>query len=196
MAKHLQEKVEKIEEMGILNSGDIVLDIGCNDGTTLKFFSEDFTRVGIDPTVGKFNAKKYPSNIKVNPDFFSKSSFEALQLAKKLRLSMSFSMFYDLPDPVGFAQDIARCLKKYCIWIFEQSYLPKKCLRQIPSIQYAKSTSKFYSLKQIIYILERAGLRCIDVTFNDINGGSFSVTAAQGDSAIRFFKKENRRNQE
>ena len=38
---------------------------------------------------------------------------------------------------------------------------------------------EFYSLKQIDWILSRANLKVIDVEFNNINGGSFSVTAAK-----------------
>ena len=38
---------------------------------------------------------------------------------------------------------------------------------------------EYYSLKQIIWILDRANMKVLDVEFNNINGGSFSITAAK-----------------
>ena len=41
---------------------------------------------------------------------------------------------------------------------------------------------EYYSLKQIKWMADRVGFKIIDIEFNDINGGSFSVTAAKNDS--------------
>jgi hypothetical protein len=41
---------------------------------------------------------------------------------------------------------------------------------------------EFYCLKQIIWIAAAAGLEVIDVEFNDINGGSFSIVVAKQNS--------------
>ena len=38
---------------------------------------------------------------------------------------------------------------------------------------------EFYALKQINWIADKAGLKVLDVEFNDVNGGSFSITAAK-----------------
>ena len=57
MTKHLQDKVEKILSLKILSDGDVVVDIGANDGTTLGFYPSSFLRIGIDPTGEKF--RKY-----------------------------------------------------------------------------------------------------------------------------------------
>jgi hypothetical protein len=37
---------------------------------------------------------------------------------------------------------------------------------------------EYYALRQIKWMIDRAGLKIIDVTFNAVNGGSFAVTAA------------------
>jgi NDP-4-keto-2,6-dideoxyhexose 3-C-methyltransferase len=41
---------------------------------------------------------------------------------------------------------------------------------------------EFYALKQINWIAAKSGLKVLDVEFNDINGGSFSITAAKATS--------------
>ena len=41
---------------------------------------------------------------------------------------------------------------------------------------------EYYGLSQIKWITDKVGLKIVDVNFNDINGGSFSVTVAQKQS--------------
>ena len=70
MVQHLKKKVETIREIVQLSSGDLVVDIGSNDGTTLGFYPEDLTLVGVDPTAGKFR-DYYKRHISVVPDFLN-----------------------------------------------------------------------------------------------------------------------------
>ena len=44
---------------------------------------------------------------------------------------------------------------------------------------------EYFSLQQIRWLLERAGLKIVDVSTNDTNGGSFAVTAAKASSLHR-----------
>ena len=51
MVQHLENKVRQILSMGVLDRGDLVLDIGSNDSTTLRAYPEKvYDLVGIDPT--------------------------------------------------------------------------------------------------------------------------------------------------
>lgn len=183
MVSHLKSKVESIVKLNLLKEGDIVLDIGCNDGTTLKFFKESYERVGIDPTADKFK-NKYPKNIRIANEFFSKAVYDSLSLKGKATIITSFSMFYDLPDPVKFAREIAECLDSNGVWVFEQSYLPAM-LRANSFDTICQEHLEFYALKQILFILEQANLQCIDVDFNEVNGGSFSIVAAHKTSPLK-----------
>jgi hypothetical protein len=70
MVEHLDKKVKKILSMVNLQKGDLVVDIGSNDSTTLQAYpSNGSTLIGIDPTGIKFS-NYYPSNIQLIPDFF------------------------------------------------------------------------------------------------------------------------------
>jgi len=178
MVKHLQAKVKKILASGVLQPGDIVIDIGSNDATTLRSYPENqYKLVGIDPTGIKFNSY-YPPEIMLVPEFFSADAVAKAVNNKKAKVITSFSMFYDLEDPIAFACEIEGSLADEGVWIFEQSYLPAM-LRTNSFDTICHEHLEFYALKQINWIAKKAGLKVLDVEFNDINGGSFSITAAK-----------------
>ena len=183
MVEHLGRKTAGIESLIQLNAGDVVLDIGSNDATLLKSYgTAGLTLVGMDPTAEKFRSY-YPDHALIIPDFFSAARF-LREAPKKARVITSIAMFYDLDAPVVFARGIAEALAHDGIWHFEQSYMPSM-LRATSYDTVCHEHLEYYSLANIIRILEMAGLELIDVRFNKINGGSFAVTAAHRGSAIR-----------
>jgi hypothetical protein len=184
MVKHLQSKVKSIIDLNILEENDLIVDIGSNDATTLKTYpQEKYQLVGIDPTGIKFSSY-YPSTVKLIPDFFTATILKKNFPNQKAKVITSFSMFYDLEDPVQFARDIEDSLDEDGIWIFEQSYFPFM-LKTNSFDTICHEHLEFYSLKQINWIADKVGLKIIDVDFNKVNGGSFSVTAAKKLSAHR-----------
>jgi hypothetical protein len=64
------------------------------------------------------------------------------------------------------------------IWHFEQSYMPSM-LRMNSYDTICHEHLEYYSLGVIKTIVERAGLKIVDVVMNAVNGGSFAVTAAK-----------------
>jgi len=177
MVRHLQGKVHRLEAYAGLRSGDVVLDIGSNDATTLKAYQvPGLERIGIDPTGAKFR-EYYPSDIQLVPDFFSRENFEKA-CSKKARVVTSIAMFYDLEDPTEFGRQIAAVLADDGIWHFEQSYMPSM-LRTNSYDTICHEHLEYYSLTALCGILEAAGLRLLDVQMNAVNGGSFAVTAAK-----------------
>jgi NDP-4-keto-2,6-dideoxyhexose 3-C-methyltransferase len=183
MVRHLHSKVAAILALDLLKSGDLVIDIGSNDATTLKAYPQDGYRlVGIDPTGRKF-LSYYPSTIQLVPDFFSAQVVREACKGAKAKVITSFSMFYDLEDPVAFAREIAGVLHQDGVWIFEQSYLPTM-LRTNSFDTICQEHLEFYAFRQIEWIVREAGLKVLDVEFNDINGGSFSIRAAKQASIL------------
>jgi NDP-4-keto-2,6-dideoxyhexose 3-C-methyltransferase len=184
MVAHLTSKVKNILTKDVLRDGDLVVDIGSNDGTTLKLFpAGKYSLLGVDPSGSKF-IDYYPPDVKLIADFFSEKIVDEITSGKKAKVITSFSMFYDLEDPVAFAQEIEATLEDDGIWIFEQSYLPAM-LEANSFDTICHEHLEFYCFKQIEWIAKKAGLKVIDVEFNDINGGSFSITAAKVNSSIQ-----------
>jgi NDP-4-keto-2,6-dideoxyhexose 3-C-methyltransferase len=188
MTMHIESKILRILDKYTPTAGDLIVDIGSNDATALKKYPQDtYELVGVDPTGSKF-IEYYPESIKLIPDFFSSQVLEDKLPGKKAKVITSFSMFYDLEDPVAFACDIEKTLADEGIWVFEQSYLPSM-LETNSFDTICHEHLEFYALKQIMYIARRAGLKILDVELNDINGGSFSITAAKKDSSYSVNEK-------
>ena len=185
MVAHLNNKVKRILGLIALNDGDLVMDIGSNDSTTLQAYpSSGPVLVGVDPTGIKFH-QYYPSHIQLIPDFFTSALVNARFPGQKAKVVTSFSMFYDLEDPMGFMQQVYDVLADDGIWVFEQSYMPT----MLDTNSYdtvCHEHLEFYALRQIKWMADRVGFKILDVEFNDINGGSFSVTVAKahGDLTI------------
>lgn len=177
MVDHLTNKVMYLERLNPLHSGDVVVDIGSNDCTTLKAYkTKGIKRIGIDPTGTKF-AQYYPADVALIPDFFSAKAYHTVE-SKKARIVTSIAMFYDLDAPIEFAQQIESILSDDGIWHFEQSYMPAM-LRTNSYDTICHEHLEYYSLNVVKLILEKSGLRLVDVVMNSVNGGSFAVTAAK-----------------
>jgi NDP-4-keto-2,6-dideoxyhexose 3-C-methyltransferase len=187
MVHHLHSKVNRICATVRLDPGDLVLDIGSNDGTTLGFYPKSLNLIGIDPTGEKFR-QYYAQHIQLISDFFSADLLIQAFPNRKAKIVTSFSMFYDLESPIDFAKQIASVLDEHeGIWVFEQSYMPTM-LSQTAYDTICHEHLEFYGLKQIVWIADKAGLEIVDVELNEVNGGSFSVTAAHRGS--KYFDRD------
>ncbi len=177
MVDHLSHKVRYLEGMAEPKSGDVVLDIGSNDATTLKAYSvSGLKRIGIDPTGNKF-AEYYPAEIELVPDFFSAVAYNSV-MKQPAKIVTSIAMFYDLDDPIKFAREIESVLATDGVWHFEQSYMPSM-LRTNSYDTICHEHLEYYSLGVVKKILDAANLKLIDVAMNNVNGGSFAVTATK-----------------
>ena len=182
MVHHLSRKASGLEALVGLEPGEVVLDIGSNDGTLLASYETPrLRRIGIDPTATRF-ASSYPPDAEVVADFFSTDVYRRVT-DSQARVITSVAMFYDLEDPVAFARDVGACLAPDGVWHFEQSYMPSM-LRLTAYDTICHEHLEYYSLANICRILEDAGLQLLDVRFNRVNGGSFAVTAAHEQSPL------------
>lgn len=187
MVAHLNEMAETIKQKVSLSAGDIALDIGSNDGTLLRAMDEPGIELaGFDPTGEKFK-QYYPPHVRLIPDFFSSSLFRREFGDRKAKVVTSIAMFYDLESPLDFMRQVGEVLDDNGIWVFEQSYL-LSMLEMNSYDMICQEHLEYYSLKQIKFMMDRAGFKIIDIEFNDTNGGSFCVTAAKAKSPL----EENR----
>ena len=157
-----------------LKKNDVVLDIGANDGTLLKYFkSKKIKTIGCEPANNlKFELKKNCTHI-INNFWSKKELFKILNQKKlqKPKLITAIGMFYDLEDPNKFIKDAAESLDDKGIFVAQlmslKSMIEKNDLGNI-----CHEHIEFYSFKSIKYLFEKNGLEIFKISNNDINGGS------------------------
>ncbi len=184
MVRHLHSKVERVLGRVSLRAGDLVVDVGANDGTTLGAYPESIGAdlLGIDPTGAKFR-RYYKTHVDLCADFFTADTLRKMRPGKSVRVLTSFSMFYDLEAPMAFMQDVHNVLADDGVWVFEQSYMPT----MLDALSYdtvCHEHLEYYALKQVKWMADRVGFTIVDIQFNDVNGGSFSITAAKSTSGM------------
>jgi len=182
MRNHLQEITEEAASL-IGKSNARVLDIGCNDGTLLKCYPQDFIKFGVDPSDV---AQEITGDITAIQDIFPSEELTKVLQGEKFDIITSIAMFYDLEDPVSFCKEIKKSLAPDGLWVFEMSYMPSM-LKMNSYDTICHEHLEYYSLAVLEYILKQAELKIVDAVLNDINGGSIRCYATHLDNFA--FKK-------
>ncbi len=165
-----------------------VLDIGCNDGTLLKFYPDDYVKYGIDPSDV---AREVDGDLHIVQDLFPSEKLNEKIEGQKFDVITSIAMFYDLEDPTGFARNIKSSLADDGVWVFEMSYMPSMLeLNSYDTI--CHEHLEYYSLAVIDSILKKSGMKLINAILNQINGGSIRLYATHASN----FKYDNQLYQE
>lgn len=155
-----------------LQIGDVVVDIGSNDGTLLKNYPDKVVRIGFDP-VSKFGEFYKGQNL-----LFANHYFESLIyyhiVDKPAKIITCVSMFYDLDDPNAFVKSLRECLAEDGLLVIQQNYVAGM-LQQHAFDNIVHEHLEYYSLKSMEHLLLRHGLEVVDVETSDVNGGSFRL---------------------
>ncbi len=170
MKSALKDITLNVEKMSTLNSEDLVLDIGCNDGSLLRSYETNVIKVGFEPASNLVNEAKVGTNFIIN-DFFNSKNFFEIFPEKKCKVITSIAMFYDLDNPNEFVQNITDCLHSNGIWIIQMAYLiPMLKLNGFDNIGHEHL--EYYSVKALNVLIEKHGLKIFHVEKNDVYGGS------------------------
>lgn len=179
MKKELADVVCKATKMIKLGKGDLVIDVGSNDGTLLSNYKKSIVTVGFEPVkkLAELTSKK--ATFAIN-DYFNYRSFKKVIPNKvfknKAKIITSVAMFYDLEDPNRFLDDVTRMLREDGVFIIQQNYLVGM-LEQNAFDNILHEHLEYYSLSSLEYLLDGHNLKVVEVEERAINGGSFRVYA-------------------
>jgi SAM-dependent methyltransferase len=177
MTENLHGIAQTAEQLVGLTPGDLVLDIGCNDGTLLDGYRGDGLRyLGFDPSdVSRYAVEK---GYDVVRDFYSYELLRRRHPDRKAKVVTSIAMFYDLEHPRAFVEDVAAALAEDGVWVMELHYLPTMLeLNSFDAIVHEHL--EYYSLAVIERLVAEAGLEVVRGELNDVNGGSIRLFIAR-----------------
>jgi hypothetical protein len=183
MTQHLAGIARGVETRVGLGAGDLVIDIGANDGTLLRSYTTKGAEyVGFEPS--NIRPLEPIPSVHFIADYFSAAGLGQRHGSKKAKIVTSIAMFYDLEEPNKFVADVAAVLAPDGLWVLELAYLPTT-LANNSFDTICHEHLEYYSLAPLERLLQAHGLQVADAELNASNGGSIRVTACRADSPHR-----------
>lgn len=173
MRSILSSVVEETLVYQSLEPGEIVLDIGGNDGTLLNLVGhpESFM-INIDAASNISQDYLIPNYTYVNGYFTATSYFELSRPSPKIIFCVA--VFYQLNKPLKFLQDVCEIMNNDSLFVLQMTYLESMYSENIfDNIVHEHVT--YFSLKSLKFIAKLAGLKVIGARVVTSYGGSLRV---------------------
>jgi hypothetical protein len=179
LKEHFRNLTRTVTERLGLDSDDLALDIGSNDGTLLQGFQEEGVRVlGIEPTdIAKIAVENAVPTVQA---FFSEDVAEQVRAEHgQVSVVTGTNMFAHVNNLFPELRGVATLIGDEGAFVSESHYLLNLLEeRQYDTIYHEHL--RFYSLKPMIEIFDRAGFSIFDVERVPTHGGSIRVWADRG----------------
>lgn len=179
MRAALREVVDAVCEHA--GAGGVFLDIGCNDGSLLSFVPDGFQRVGIEPAANITWDHLDPS-ITVRNEFFSKRVLLEATGGELCNVITSIAMLYSVDRLNDIVSEIKSVLAEGGVWCIQISYVAMM-IESMSFYDVCHEHLYYFSLDSLTRLLDRAGLKIIDGSLNDVNGGSLRAIVVHQDDA-------------
>ncbi|MFH1247386.1 MAG: class I SAM-dependent methyltransferase [Candidatus Micrarchaeota archaeon] len=186
MVAALGDVVTKAQEIVPLSKGDIVVDIGANDGTLLRQYDslKQVRTIGFEPS--NLYAMGEKGTTKIFNTYFGSEVFKREFGEQKAKIITAISMFYDLEDPNTFVGDASQILDKNGVFIIQMNYLATM-LESNTFDNISHEHLEYYSLFSLENLLRRHNLEVFDLELNDVNGGSIRVYVKHKGANVKAF---------
>src|SRR3989344_4994551 len=161
LIRNFQELAATMEIMKLYKKGDLVVDVGSNDGTLLKQFKAHGARVvGVEPT----NAAKVAnqSGIPTVQDFIGKKAVQ--KVTSKFGMAQvvtATNAFAHINDTHSLVDNIKSLMGKDSVFVSESQYL-MDIIEKLEFDTIYHEHLRFYALKPLVRLLGDAGLSVVD----------------------------------
>jgi NDP-4-keto-2,6-dideoxyhexose 3-C-methyltransferase len=171
-----------------LDPGDVILDIGGNDGTLLSLIERpDCELVNIDAASNIQQVPQAKNYTYINAKF-SKDAYHQLDYPSP-KIIFNVAVFYQLSNPLQFLKDVVEIMNDDSLFVLQMTYLESMYSNSIfDNIVHEHIT--YFSLKSLSNIVELAGLRIVGARVVDSYGGSLRVFLVRSTSKKTISKLE------
>lgn len=172
LVEHFRQYATDVIKNLNVKPDSLVVEIGSNDGTLLRFFEEHGMRVlGIDPA-REIAQQAITSGIETLPEFFSTQL--AKQICKKYgkaSIVCANNVFAHADDLADIVCGIREIIDDGGVFIFESTYLVDLLDDFLFDTVYHEHVS-YHSVNPLVHFFDRFGMQLIDVQRNKSKGGS------------------------
>jgi hypothetical protein len=178
LRENFAELSREVESLYPLRSGELVVDIGSNDGTLLSNFAKKGVRVfGVEPTHAcKLAVER---GIASMMSFFNRSTAERARAEQgSAKLVTATNVFAHIEDIHDIVEGILELLEEDGIFVSESHYF----VSLLETLQYDTiyhEHLRYYTLTSLKALLEAHGLEVIHARRIPTHGGSIRVYAAR-----------------
>jgi SAM-dependent methyltransferase len=180
---HLWELADVVGERLSLGADDLVIDIGCNDGTLLEGFRRHGVRtLGVDPAKNLAELTK-DSGIERYVGFFdSRSAREIVNRYGHAAAITATNTFPHIPGLADFMDGIAYTLRPDGAFVIEAHYLVDMLEQGAFDTIYHEHIS-YWALGPMTRLFERHGLEAVNAERLPIHHGQLRVTVVRKGAA-------------
>ena len=166
---------EKLIELYSLEKNDLIVDVGCSDGTLLNSFKKlGFQNVvGVEPT-NTYKIAKKKGIFTINSFFNKKSSSQILKKFGKAKLITTTNVFAHTGELKEFISGVNKTLSNNGIFVVENHYL-KDIVEKVQFDSFYHEHLRTYSLKSLIKLLRYYKLNIIDAYTTERYNGNIQA---------------------
>ncbi|HLD79077.1 MAG TPA: SDR family oxidoreductase [Candidatus Nanoarchaeia archaeon] len=176
LVEHFSRLASSLLEKAAPSPESLVIDIGSNDGSLLKFFKEKGMKVlGVDPAA-EIATRATTAGIKTIPTYFTK------ELAAKIKVEegpasiiTANNVFAHADNLADIAKGVHTLLAPEGIFIFEVSYLVHILERFLFDTIYHEHLC-YHNVRPLQLFFQRHGLELVDAEYVPTKGGSLRGT--------------------
>lgn len=174
LIQNFESLAEGMKASGQYADGDLVVDIGSNDGTLLESFRKRGSKVvGVEPTRAARVANK--NKIKTYEEFFNMNSAKKIiQKHGKAKVVTATNVFAHIDDAPRLIRAIKAMMAKDGVFVSESQYLAD-IVEKLEFDTVYHEHLRFYTLKPLIRLANDAGMSVVDAERISAAGGSIRV---------------------
>jgi SAM-dependent methyltransferase len=188
LKNHLWELSDQLVEQYRLGKDDLVIDIGCNDGTLLQGFARHGVRtLGVDPAQ---NLAQLAAGDRYIGLFTASSSRDIAASWGKAALITATNTFPHIQNLDDFIEGILQALRPGGVFVIEMHYL-LDLIEQVAFDTVYHEHVSYWALGPMKRLLERHGMRVVDAQRVPLHHGQLRVHVQRdGEGEVRHGVEE------